>query len=399
MNTKNIFTILGKELTVFLRDKRTLITTFIVPLVFYYVFFNIMTGMALKTKKEIKNKKVKVGFSQSIENDLIAYISKNGENISLLQTKVTDAEKLLADKKIDAYLFKEEGKIVIEYNSAKRLSIEARKRLKNALDDYKKFIVNKNLTELGIDKKIVNPFEIEDKDTASQTDVAMAFIGRLMPYLIIIMLFSGALGFGLEVSTGEKEKGTIATLLVSQASRSEIVLGKLIYVIAIEIIYSIVNIAGFLLASLSTSKMVSKEIAKEAVKNADKMQSMSLSINLSTITMLVALIIPIGIISAALIIAIGSYAKSMKEGQTLMTPVLLAIIMVAILTLNAPLKVPEYYYFIPILNTAFSMQEILMGKAVFSHFLLAVTTTIGLAAILIGFSIYLFNREDIHFRV
>ncbi len=401
---KNIFTVFGKELTVFLRDKRTLITTFVLPIVFYYVFFNVMTGMALKTKKEIKNKTLTIGFSQTIQSNLIAYLKTNLKNLSFTTVPNIDkVETLLADKKLEAFLDKEDGKIVIEYNSAKRLSREAKKRLEKGLKDYKNQLIAKNLEELKIPEEKVNPFEVEDKDTASQKDVAMAFMGRLMPYLIIIMLFSGALGFGLEVSTGEKEKGTIATLLVSQATRTEIILGKLFYVIAIEILYSIVNIAGFFLASLSTSKMVSKEMAsqalEEAAKHSDKIQQLGVSFHPVTILTVFLLIVPIGFISAALIIAIGSYAKSMKEGQTLMTPVILAIVFVAILTLNAPLKVPAYFYFIPVLNTALSMQEILMGKIVYLHFFLALGTTFLLAALLVGFSVYLFNREDIHFRL
>ncbi len=401
---KNIFTIFGKELTVFLRDKRTLITTFVLPIVFYYIFFNVMTGMALKTKKEIKNKTVTVGFSQTIPSDLIAFLKTNLDNLSFKMIANKDRiENLLADKKLEAFLYKEGGKIVIEYNSAKRLSREAKKRLEKGLEDYKKQLIAKNLEELQIPEEKINPFEIENKDTASQKDVAMAFLGRLMPYLIIIMLFSGALGFGLEVSTGEKEKGTIATLLVSQATRTEIVLGKLFYVIVIEIIYSIVNIVGFFLASLSSSKMVSKEMAsqalQEAAKHSDKIQQLGVSFNPATVISVFLLILPIGLISAALIIAIGSYARSMKEGQTLMTPVLLVIIFVALLTINAPLKVPQYFYYIPILNTAITMQEILTGKIVLSHFMLSFGITVLLAVALVGFSVYLFNREDIHFRI
>ncbi len=400
---KNILTIFGKEFTVFLRDKRTLITTFVLPIVFYYIFFNVMAGMALKTKKEIKNKTVKVGYSTNLPSKMLAYLKSSLENLSFEQIEGENVEKLLEDKKIEAFLDFENKKVVIYYNSAKRLSREAKLRLENGLEKYKENLITEFLKEMNIPEDKIKPFELESKNTASRKDVAMAFLGRLMPYLIIIMLFSGALGFGLEVSTGEKEKGTIATLLVSQATRTEIVLGKLLYVIVIELLYSVVNIAGFVLASMSVSKNISREIAVKSIegaaKTAEKMQNFNLSFAPETVLMLFLLIIPIGLISAALIIAIGSYAKSMKEGQTLMTPVLLVIIFVAILTLNAPLKVPAYYYYIPVLNTALSMQEILMGKIVFSHFFLSLGITVLLALALVGFSIYLFNREDIHFRI
>ena len=400
---KNILTVFGKEMTIFLRDKRTLFTTFVLPIFFYFIFFNVMAGMALKTKKDISEKTLNVAYSETVPSDIIAYLSSNGKKLSFRKTGIKEYKKMLSDKKIQAFLNFEDGKVVVYYNSANRLSREARKRVLENLETYRKEKIEKNLETLNIPKEKIFPFEIDDVDTASKKDMALAFLGRLMPYLIIIMLFSGALGFGLEVSTGEKEKGTIATLLVSQASRTEIVLGKLFYVIVIELLYSIVNIAGFMLASLSVSKKISKELAKKAVeeasKNADKIQQFQLSFNPETVLLLFLLIIPIGIISAALIIAIGSYAKSMKEGQTLMTPVILLIVFIAILTLNAPIKIPTYYFYIPVLNTAFAMQEILTGKIILSHFLLSFGTTFLFAFALVGFSIYLFNREDIHFRV
>ncbi len=399
---RRVLTILGKELTIFFRDKRTIFTTFFLPIIFYFIMFNVMTSIALKTKKEIENKTVKVGYTLNVPDKIVSYIKKNSENISLVKVSGFDSEKELKKKKLDSIIDFSKNTLFIYHNKAKRLSREAEKRVSKLLEDYKKQVISEKLKELNIPESIVNPFEIESKNIASEKDMGLAVLGRIMPYLIIIMLFSGALGFGLEVSTGEKEKGTIATLLVSQASRTEIVLGKLFYVIVIEILYSISNIVGFVIAAKSFASKTIAEMPKEAIEQAVKeagTHSTSFIIGIKSSIMLFALIIPIGIISAALIIAIGSYAKSMKEGQTLMTPAILVIIFIAILTINAPIQIPQYYYYIPVLNTAFVMQEILLGKTVFTHFLLAMSTTLFLAVLLIMLSIYLYNKEEILFRV
>ncbi|GEM_PF-212915 len=398
---KKILSILGKELTIFFRDKRTIFTTFFLPIIFYFIMFNVMTSIALKTKKEIENKTVKVGYTVNVPDNIVSFIKKNSENISLVKVSGFDSEKELKKKKLDSIIDFSKNTLFIYHNKAKRLSREAEKRVSKLLEDYRKQVISEKLKELNIPESIVNPFEIESKNIASEKDMGLAVLGRIMPYLIIIMLFSGALGFGLEVSTGEKEKGTIATLLVSQASRTEIVLGKLFYVIVIEILYSISNIVGFVIAAKSFAGKTFASMPKEVIQHSvnQGVEQVSFLIGIKSTILLFALIIPIGIISAALIIAIGSYAKSMKEGQTLMTPVILVIIFIAILTINAPIQIPQYYYYIPVLNTAFVMQEILLGKTVFVHFLLAMSTTLLMAGCLILFSIYLYNKEEILFRV
>ena len=136
---KNILTIFGKEFTVFLRDKRTLITTFVLPIVFYYIFFNVMAGMALKTKKEIKNKTVKVGYSTNLPSKMLAYLKSSLENLSFEQIAGENVEKLLGISRnlnnmsgIDAvYLWhnycskgcKESLKILLEYNKEDVLNL------------------------------------------------------------------------------------------------------------------------------------------------------------------------------------------------------------------------------------------------------------------------------------
>jgi len=204
----------------------------------------------------------------------------------------------------------------------------------------------------------IHPFKIERKDVASKAKVSGMFLGRILPYMIIIMLFSGAMGFGLEASTGEKEKGTIATLLVSQASRSQIVLGKLLYVVAVEFLYGILNVIGFVVAIGLQASTIQPDMTKKAGEAA----------------------------------AGSGFAFSIMPQS--FTPFLMIFILVGIISMTAPLKIPEYYFWIPVVNTSFSMQF----KFQFGHFLTTILTTTGTAAVIIAITIWMFNRESIHFR-
>ncbi len=394
----NIMTILKKEFLVFVRDRRTLIMTIVTPLILYPVMFSMIGMFTSRNREELKTSQYNVYFAQSVPTEMESFIPEE-DNIVVLRTVDGDPMKLLDKDRLKAVVVMDD-KLEIRYMSSERKSREAASRILSAAKDYRESLVKKVITDAGLPDTVLTPFEVERKDVASKEKVSGMFLGRLLPYMIIIMLFSGAMGFGLEVSTGEKEKGTIATLLVSQASRSQIVLGKLLYVVGIEIIYGLLNIVGFVVAAGMQASMFNPKLAEKAAETAAGSGGggFAFAIMPHTFLLLILLILPIALIAASLIIAIGSYAKSMKEGQTIFTPLLMVFILIGIISMTAPMKVPEYYFWIPVLNTSFAMQELLTFKFQLGHFLTTIFTTTGTAALIIGVSIWLFNRESIHFR-
>lgn len=391
----NILTIFQKEFKVFLRDRRTLFMIFVVPIVFYPLMFNVIGHFSSKNRNELKTTTFKVFIDPSVPTEFQQHFPEDA-HIQVLDTISGSPEIQLQDNKLQAIVTMQD-KLEIKYLSSERTSRTAAARLKTTAEAYRDTLVTNRLKEAGLSESAIHPFEIERKDVASKAKVSGMFLGRILPYMIIIMLFSGAMGFGLEVSTGEKEKGTIATLLVSQASRSQVVLGKLLYVVAIEFLYGVLNVIGFVVAIGLQASTIEPGMAKKAGEAAAD-SGFAFSIMPQTFLMLLLLILPIALIAAALIIAIGSYAKSMKEGQTLFTPFLMLFILIGIISMTAPLKIPEYYFWIPVVNTSFSMQELLTFKFQFGHFLTTMLTTTGAAAVIIGITIWMFNRESIHFR-
>jgi len=391
----NILTILKKEFQVFVRDRRSLMLILVVPLVFYPLMFNVLGYFSSRNRQELKTATLKVYLDSSVPDDLVRYIPAE-DNLAVVRSLDGDPVQAMEKDRIHAAAALTDGTLEIQYLSSERKSREAAARLRNAAMDWRSALVTEKIVAAGLPETVLKPFDIERKDMASKAKRTGMFLGRILPYMIIIMLFSGAMGFGLEASTGEKEKGTIATLLVSQASRMQIVLGKLLYVVAIEILYGLLNIAGFVLAAgLQASKIDPKIAAEAARQGAD---SFAFAVAPQTFFLLLLLIIPIALIAASLIIAIGSYAKSMKEGQTIFTPLLMLFILIGIMSIAAPLKVPEYYFWVPVLNTSFAMQELLTFKFHLGHFLSALFTTTALAGVIIGVTIWMFNRESIHFR-
>ncbi|MCK5878310.1 MAG: ABC transporter permease [Holophagae bacterium] len=391
----NIMTIFQKEFKVFLRDRRTLFMIFVVPIVFYPLMFNVIGHFSSKNRNELKTTTFKVYIAPSVPAEYQQYFPENA-HIQVLDTISGSPEIQLQDNKLQAIVTMAET-LEIRYLSSERTSRAAAAKLKTAAENYRDALVTARLQEAGLPDSAIHPFKIERKDVASKAKVSGMFLGRILPYMIIIMLFSGAMGFGLEASTGEKEKGTIATLLVSQASRSQIVLGKLLYVVAVEFLYGVLNVIGFVVAIGLQASSIGPGVAKKAGEAAAG-GGFAFSIMPQTFLILLLLILPIALIAAALIIAIGSYAKSMKEGQTLFTPFLMLFILIGIISMTAPLKIPEYYFWIPVVNTSFSMQELLTFKFQFGHFLTTMLTTTGAAAVIIAITIWMFNRESIHFR-
>ncbi len=392
----NILTIFQKEFKVFLRDRRTLFMIFVVPIFFYPLMFQVIGHFSSKNRNELKTATFKVFIDPSVPVEFQQYFPEDA-HIRVLKTGTGSPETLLQNNKIQAIVSLTDT-LEIRYLSSERTSRTVAAKLKTAAEAYRNALIAKHLKDAGIPESVIHPFKIKRKDVASKAKVSGMFLGRILPYMIIIMLFSGAMGFGLEASTGEKEKGTIATLLVSQASRSQIVLGKLLYVVAVEFLYGVLNVIGFVVAIGLQASSIDPELTKKAGEAAKTGSEFAFSIMPGSFLLLLLLILPIALIAASLIIAIGSYAKSMKEGQSLFTPFLMVFILVGIVSMTAPLKIPEYYFWIPVVNTSFTMQELLTFKFQFGHFLSTMLTTTGAAAIITGITIWMFNHESIHFR-
>lgn len=261
MSWKNIKLIFIKELLGTIRDRRTIIAMIIIPLIFYPLLF---AGIGYFSKlgniksEEAASKVIIDGveFAPQLVNYLREY-----EKIEILIIE-DDSHAKLQNGDIQAILvippdFKykieqgEPNKLILKYDATEAKSRIAKQRIDQVIEKYKSEILFQKLSRLDLKEEFLTPLILQEENIATAKKMTGAFLATLLPYLIIILIFTGAMHTAVDITAGEKERGTIATLLVSQISRLEIVLGKCFAVMLISFTSMVLGLFGLTLAFLS----------------------------------------------------------------------------------------------------------------------------------------------------
>jgi len=202
------------------------------------------------------------------------------------------------------------------------------------------------------------------------------------------MVAAGAMQTAVDATTGEKERSTLETILASAATRGELVLGKVLAVLAASLTGAITGILGLWISF----GILANHVA------AMQTQSLELSIGPEKLALLFLTLLPAAIFLSAILVAIGCFARSMREGQTYATYVYMASVFLGLSSFSQSESVPMKNFFIPILNTALLQREILTDTVQASHAFAAIGSSSLLAAVMIVVAIRLFSNEQVLFR-
>ena len=394
-----IFSIFKKELTDVLRDRRTLFFMIAMPvIVMPLIFIGSLKFQEYQNKKS-EEKILNIALvNESGETKIRDYIL-NQKGVNLIED--IDADSLEAGIKSDSlqgglYIGKnflnnistnQMGAVEIYYKSSDLMS-KAKKRINNALDQYKNEVVAGRLLRFDIDKNLLEPLQIIDKDMSTKKETIGKALGGLVPYMLVIFIFLGAMYPAIDLGAGEKERGSLETLLSSPATKFEITMGKLMVV-------SLTGLASGLISVIGISfPMYFIDNIPEQIKS-----TVLEIISPFMIISIVFLMIPIAIFFASMLLSISFYARSFKEAQSLMGPLNIIIIVPLMLTLGPGIEIDHITALIPLINVGLLTKEILAGSVEPIYFIETLSSLLFFAAIGIRFSVYWFNKENTIFRV
>jgi len=386
----NIFTIMKKELARFFGDKRMVFTTILMPGLLIYVIYSFMgDGMmeSLMTDEEYVVKAYVENMPEELETTL-------GE-LSVEWTEIdadTDKEQLkleIQEKTADALVvFPEEflaqvgtydvtsglaaPNVEIYYNSANTESANFRSIMVSILNSFESSLANKLDINAG-DAKY---------DWATEEDTFAQIFAMLLPMLLMTFLYSGCVAVAPESIAGEKERGTIATLLVTPMKRSSLALGK---VFSLSIIALLSGISSFLGTFLSLPKLMGGEINTNVYAMTDYV--MLLGIVLSTVLLMVAII---SVLSAL--------AKSVKEAGSLVSPLMIVNVFVSLLPMmGGDGEKPLYHFVIPINNSVQCMHGIFSFNYDPMQVVITIVANIVAAGVLTVVLTKMFGSEKVMF--
>ena len=394
-----IFSIFKKELTDVLRDRRTLFFMIAMPvIVMPLIFIGSLKFQEYQNKKS-EEKILNIALvNESGETKIRDYIL-NQKGVNLIED--IDADSLEAGIKSDSlqgglYIGKnflnnistnQMGAVEIYYKSSDLMS-KAKKRINNALDQYKNEVVAERLLRFDIDKNLLKPLQIIDKDMSTKKETIGKALGGLVPYMLVIFIFLGAMYPAIDLGAGEKERGSLETLLSSPATKFEITVGKLMVVSLTGLVSGLISVVGI------TAPMYFIDNIPDQIKS-----TVLEIISPFMIISVIFLMIPIAIFFASMLLSISFYARSFKEAQSLMGPLNIIIIVPLMLTLGPGIEIDHITALIPLINVGLLTKEILAGSVEPIYFIETLSSLLFFAAIGIRFSVYWFNKENTIFRV
>jgi len=388
MNT--IITVFKKEMLDTLRDKRTLITAIIMPAILLPV---LMWGAGIVTKK-IMEKEQRKKLTLAIltpPQEFLTYIDTSKIELKAGLTMETGRDEILQDS-LDAMIGFKDGfiKKQEDMNSSKvdlwykSTNLAVKERLTKIVDDYEEALLEKRIASLNISEKAIDPILFRQHDIAPPKEQIGKTIGGILPYLFIVFCFSGCMYPALDLITGEKERGTIETLLTVPASRFKILSGKVLAIALVGLAAAIMGILGLVIAGKFLPEMPD-EIAG----------LMSSLISWKFILMLLTMLVPLCFFFAGALVALVVRAKSFKEAQSIVSPFLMVVIMPAMLAMLPGIELSWKTALIPILNIALATKEIVAGTIQNGHFIAIVISLIVLAIVAVLMSYRAFTKEGV----
>lgn len=389
--------VVRKEITDTLRDGRSLFAIFVLPFLLYPAMVLFMGWMQSRNEQEAKVIPVRIGVVGGAQLPFLAESLATRPSVTVVPlAAVPDS---LEGAGVDAvYVIPQDAhgrlargdsvKVELLYKDAENRSSAAADRVKPLMDRIREALTVSWARGHGANADAPPALAVEQRDLSTKADVGGSLASLLIPYLLIFLIAAGSLHTAIDATTGEKERSTLETLLATAASRSELVLGKLIAVLAASLTGAVTGIIGlwFTFSVVAT--------ALPALSG----QSMQFSIGPATLLWIFLTVLPAAVFLCAVLLAIGCFARSMREGQTYATYVYMAAIFLGLSSLARQEKVPLTQFCIPILNTALLQREILLHAVEPLHAALAIGTSAAAAALMLGIAMRLFSNESVLFR-
>jgi sodium transport system permease protein len=394
---KNVRLLFLKEITGAVRDRRTLILTIFFPLIFYPLILAVMGHFTQAEERRI----------EAITPTVIIVDRARDETFREHLRATTgfypffdfDEEQGLADLKdglgqVMMTVDKGSGgpgiglEVTLSYDQTDQVAVMAAGRVRDFLQGYLQEVLRDKLDALGLNyDELSPPLKVNVEDVASSESVGRLILSRLLPYFMILAILTGAMGLGAEITAGEKERGTIATLLVSQLSRTEIVLGKFFTILTVSLVSSILSAVGLLIGV----RFFGGGLAPAG-------SEATFSLSLSSFGWMLVVLVPLAVILAALVMIVGTFARSQKEASTYLMPIYMVIVLVGLVSMTGGVSFEGARFLIPIANALYALQEIILGNLHFAHLIYTLVANVLCGALLIAASIRLFKREAVLFR-
>lgn len=405
--------ILKKELKRVFGDKKLVFSMFILPAIIMIALYGIMGFMIGKMNSDIEdnvNKVYVVNADDRMKNAITASGFDKTNDITYLneadfKAKEQDFrdEVLNGDVQLIVYMDKDFDQkftsysdssspvpqIKLSYNTTENYSQNTYGMFATGvLEIYRTGLLQERVGSLDM----LNVFDLEDDIIEKEEKANSRFISMMLPYMIVIMLFAGAMSVGVDAMAGEKERGTLASMLLSPVKRTSIAAGKIVAMMILSGISAIVYVVSMMVAVPVMSAMGGGESEMAGGFGG-------LSLSLVEGLQLAAIMLALVFLFVAVISFMAIRAKDTKAASSLISPIYIVVMVAGMLTMFMSGKeVPVYRYLIPVYGNAVAIKDICNGELLAANFLASLAGTVIIAIILTIGIAKAFDDEKIMFN-
>ena len=380
------------------RDRRTMFFMIVFPAVILPLIIGGSTMLTTFVLKKEMDKILTVAIvGEEYDIELIRFLETQKKLILLMDLEAAVLQENILNESIDAAIVIPNSvqqnlrshksiELKLYFRSGKGESLKER-RLNRILEGYFSPIQESRYLSLNLDKEVFEPYYITKIDVASEQEKFGKTIGTFLPYMFLLFCFSGAMYPALDLGAGEKERGTLETILTSPASQIEILTGKFVVVSIFGIMSVIFGLMG-MLAAVKLNSDIPEEIVSIAMT----------ILGAKPVVLILSLLIPIALFFASFLLSISFYAKTFKEAQSIMGPLNILIIFPIMIGLMPGITLNVSTAWVPILNVSLAMNDIISGTLSWPLYAEVMLSLLFFTGCSMWLSVKFVSREEVIFR-
>lgn len=400
MNSSRIFSLYKKEILDVLRDKKTLVVMILVPLFLYPGIMMLSLFVMGQINKESLEKTYEIGlcvgeYKNDIEErlrdetDLFEYLFHVKEYADSSEMKADLSEGVL-NASVEVIMEKDIPTFEISYIASKNDSATAASYVEDVLVSYKEQVRMDTMKALLPNaEQVLNPMWIKRVNVDSTEASLGSALGMFLPMILITSILMGAIYPAIDVTAGERERGTLETLMTIPVRISEVMTGKFLAVATIAIFSAVLNLGSMILVGLYMFDSIRLMAGADLTFSATDF--------IPSVLVLLAVLPIFALLVSAVCLCICIFAKSFKEANNYSTPILLVFMFASMAGILPNLELNLTTAFIPIVNIALLIKAVFVLRFDWTAILIVAVTSIIYSVLSIWFMSKLFSSEAILF--
>ncbi|MCF6194785.1 MAG: ABC transporter permease [Kangiellaceae bacterium] len=403
-----------KELLELTRDKKTLIFTILLPTLIMPVIFIGFGALTAKIAKKAIDENLNYAIVGEAYYPELASALQANESLTLksLETNI-DLKQAVKEEIIRFAIVVPEdtqekirngltAKIELLYNDSSTTSRIIFRRVEKSIETLVDNLAADRINSLGLSVEqgegLLEPVKLVKTSTANKRESLGEKIGGFLPYILILLGLTGAMYPAIDLGVGEKERGTLETLLLTPIPRFHIVFAKFLVIFTTSFLSVFFSLISFALIITILGPMMFSGMSAGGNEAMTELLNTFASISLVDILLMFLMLVPTAAVFASLLLSVSIYARTFKEAQNYMSPLMMLSILPLVLALLPGVKLDWTWAAVPLTNVALAIKEIFKGTIDYNMLIVIFGSTTLLAGVLLYLCSWWFQREQVLFR-